>query len=103
MNHQTEGELNVSSLNWVVMKWRESLFHSSFFNQKIVKSAPITHWISMSKSGIGLLLGGLYSGMSQHYNTQDQSLPLLSVEAGVEMKTEKDIKSIFFVFASGTT
>jgi hypothetical protein len=77
LNHQTEGQLMVSSLSMVEMKLGESLFYPSFFSKKTAKLTLLTHYISIGKRTIGLLLGGLDKGMSQHYSTQDQARSML--------------------------
>ena len=87
----------------VEMKLGESPFHPSFFSKKRVKLILLTHCISVSKRAIGLPLGGLDKGMSQHYSTQDQARSLHHAEAGLEIKMKKDRKLILFVFANGTT
>ena len=93
----------VFSSSMVEMKLGESLFYPSYFSKKTAKLTLLTHYISIGKRTIGLLLGGLDNGMSQHYSTQDQVPSLISAEAGLGINMKKDEKSILFVFTLGTT
>lgn len=103
LNHLKKGQLIVSSSRRIKMKLGESLIHPSFFSEKTTELTLLTQCTPIDKIAIGLPLGGLDKGMSQHYSTQDEARSLLHAEARAVIKMKKDEKSMLFVFTFRTT